>query len=636
MCGICGIVFSDHQKPVGRGLIRQMTNAMRHRGPDGEGYHIAPGVGLGFRRLGIVDLETGNQPLYSEDRNLALICNGEIYNAPELRTELAARGHVFRSSSDVEPILHLYEEQGEECLRRLRGMFGFALWDARRRRLMLARDRLGIKPVHYAVMQDALAFASEQKSLLMIDHLGRRLDVQALHDLFTLGFVRGPKTFFLGIRRLQPGHYLIFQDGKISVRCYWEPSFLSQDDPGPRLRPEDWAEALLEKVRDSVRVHLRSDVPVGAWLSAGIDSSMVTGLMSRISGEGIPTFTLGFESSHFDEVTGQKTLDQYPEYGLANDRTVCRQSDLEMLPLAIWHLEDPVTSFLDILRMRLSELSARHVKVVLSGEGSDEILCGYPWCVRDKVQRSLAGLPLVWRLLTLLRPFIPASKNWMGASPPGPSEMNLGRYRSFICPQRTRIMQNLFSPSLKEELSLVGEPDDDWSEPERFSRWHPLNQLQYMDMMIRLPDYINHTLDRASMAYSLEVRVPFLDAELVDFCSLIPPALKIRGLQEKFILRRAAGGVLPGPIARRKKRGLAAPVAEWMQGPLPGFAVELLSRESLERKGYFNHVFVERLLRKHRAGQGRHGRLLAGVLGVQLWDEIFLKGRRPEGAPPTV
>ena len=634
MCGICGIVFSDHHQPVGRELIRQMTNAMRHRGPDGEGYHIAPGIGLGFRRLGIVDLETGNQPLYSEDRNLALICNGEIYNAPELRTELAARGHVFRSSSDAEPILHLYEEQGEECLGRLRGMFGFALWDARRRRLMLARDRLGIKPVHYAMMQGALSFASEQKSILTIDRLERRMDVQALHDLFTLGFVRGPKTFFLGIRRLQPGHYLIFQDGNISVRCYWEPGFPSQDEPAPRLRPREWAELLLDKIRDSVRVHLRSDVPMGSWLSAGIDSSMVTGLMSRISGERIPTFSLGFDSPRFDEVTGQKTLDQYPEYRLLNERTVCRQSDLALLPLAVWHTEDPLQSLHHILRMRLSELSARRVKVVMSGEGSDEVLCGYPWFVRDKVQRSLAGLPLTWRFLTLLRPFIPAWKYWLGTSPPVPRELDLARYGNLIDSAGTRGLQNLFSPEVKRELSTVGEPGEDWSPPERFGSWHPLNQLQYMDMTIRLPDHINHNLDRGSMAYSLEVRVPFLDAEVVDFCSLIPPALKIRGLQEKFILRRAAGSVLPGPIARRKKRGLAAPVADWMKGPLPGFAVELLSRESLGRKGYFNPLAVERLLRKHRAGQ-RHGRLLAAVLGVQLWDEIFLKGHRPEGAAPT-
>jgi asparagine synthase (glutamine-hydrolysing) len=636
MCGICGIVFSDHTQPVDPGLIRRMADVIRHRGPDGEGYHIAPGVGLGFRRLGIVDLKTGDQPLYNEDRSVALLCNGEIYNAPELRAELEARGHVFRSASDAEPILHLYEDRGEECLAGLRGMFGFALWDARRRRLMLARDRLGIKPVHYAVMPGALSFASEQKSVLMSGQFEPRIDAKALCDLLTLGFVRGPKTLFPGIRRLQPGHYLIFQDGKISVRCYWEPSFPSQDEPSPRLRPREWAELLLDKLRDSVRVHLMSDVPVGAWLSAGIDSSVVAGIISRISDNPVKTFTLGFEATQFDEISLQKTLDQYPAYRLSNERTICRKSDLDLLPLAVWHSEDPVPTFLDILRMKLSEMSSRHVKVVLSGEGSDEVLCGYPWFVRDKVERSLSGLPLVWRILVLLRPFIPAWKRWLRASPPGPCEMNLERYKDLLGFPRRKGIQNLLSRSMKSALAMAGEPDEDFSLPALFGSWHPLNQLQYMEMKIRLPDYINHTLDRGSMAYSLEARVPFMDAEVVEFCSRMPAALKIRGLQEKYILRRAAAGLLPGPIRRRKKRGLAAPIGQWLTAPLPEFAVELLSGGSLRSKGYFNPLTVERLLRKHQAGQAHHGPTLAAVLAVQLWDEIFLRGFRPEGVKSTI
>jgi asparagine synthase (glutamine-hydrolysing) len=294
MCGICGVVYAHGERPVDAAMLRRMTGSLRHRGPDSDGFYTAPGIGLGVRRLAINDLQTGDQPIANEDGTVTVVCNGEIYNFHELRQELLAAGHRFRTRSDVEVIVHLYEEDGPACLNRLRGMFGFALWDERRRQLMLARDRLGIKPLHYALGQDACYFGSELKAILLAGVVERQLDVQALRDLFIFGFVIGPRTFFGGIRRLLPGHYLLYRAGRATIHQYWDLAFPERGDASP-WRAEEWADALLAKLQETVRVHLRSDIPVGAWLSPGIDSSSVVSLMRGQVPPPIQTFTLAFE-----------------------------------------------------------------------------------------------------------------------------------------------------------------------------------------------------------------------------------------------------------------------------------------------------------------------------------------------------
>jgi asparagine synthase (glutamine-hydrolysing) len=627
MCGVCGMAFLDPGRPADTEQLRRMTSIVRHRGPDSDGFHTGPGIGLGVRRLSIIDLETGDQPIASEDGSVTVVCNGEIYNYRELREELEAAGHRFRTGSDVEVIVHLWEDRGVECLGRLRGMFGLALWDARRRQLLLARDRLGIKPMHYALGDDGLYFGSEIKSILMADRVERDVDAGAIRDLFAYSFIPGPKTLFGRIRRLPAGHYLLYRAGDLSIRPYWDVSFPGAAEDGPRLSEDEWAEALLEKLVTSVRLHLRSDVPVGAWLSAGIDSSAIVALMRRLTGAPLQTFSLGFEDRQFDELGGAQTLDQFPEYDLSNHRAVCGARDFELLPKIVWHCEDPTTTGNEVARMLLSALAAERVKTVLTGEGADEVFGGYLWFRFDRLLRPLSAVPLAVRRLAapgpLARRFPWGSRLYLA-----PREMNGARYKAMVGPLHSGLAESLFSDDLRARLA-VGSGDEELVPAQRLQGWHPFQQLQYWELKTRLPDFIMLKLDRASMAHSLEVRVPFLDHELVEFCARIPPSLKMRGLREKHILRRALRGVLPRSIVERPKRGLATPLDAWLRGELPGFAVEPLSRERLLDTGYFRPDAVRSLLERHRAGHGRYGDLLLGVLWIQLWEELVRGGCRP-------
>ncbi len=394
MCGICGIASADGVRTPARDLLERMADTLRHRGPDGSGFFAAPGIGLAMRRLAVVDLKTGDQPLASEDGSIAVICNGEIYNAPELRRDLEQRGHVFRTRSDVEPIVHLYEERGAECLHDLRGMFAFALWDGGRRRLLLARDRFGIKPLLWAEHRDDLLFASEAKALLPVLGAPSGPDPAAVRDLFAFGFVTAPRTFFPGIHRLPAGHLLICEGGRATLRRWWGPRFPRRGEEDHTKSPAVWARLVREKLEESVRIHLRSDVPLSTQLSAGVDSSSVAALALRLTGGPVESYTLGFAHAACDEIAGQRILSDFDGYDLPNRRAICGPGDLARLPEALWYQEDPTTSGLEVPRLLLAELAARRFKVVLTGEGADELFGGYPWYRIDRFLRPFAGLPL--------------------------------------------------------------------------------------------------------------------------------------------------------------------------------------------------------------------------------------------------
>jgi asparagine synthase (glutamine-hydrolysing) len=612
-------------------LLQDMVDSMFHRGPDGRGSFIAPGIALGMRRLSIIDLETGDQPISNEDGTVTIVCNGEIYNYVELRRNLRILGHEFRTESDVEVIVHLYEQYGVECLGYLRGMFSFALWDARDGTLLLARDRLGIKPVHYSVAGRALYFASEQKSILAAGALEPRLDLHALRDLFYLGFVGGPKTMCTGIHRLLPGHYLVYRRGEVRIEKYWDVSF-PDSPPISSLSVGEWAEALFEKLVESVKIHLRSDVPVGATLSAGIDSSGIVSLMCDLLDRPVQTFSIAFENPAFDEIRTQSTLADYPGYPIYNERIVCGERDFELLPKALWHCEDLSTSGLEIPRMMLAEICSHHVKVVLTGEGSDELFGGYGWFRADKYLRPLAILPLWLRRLMLLGPLLPGMRPNASRIHLAPREMGSSRYRTMIGPPHPEYMYQLLSAETRASLEEVGNVGENVILPGDFRHWHPFNQLQYHELKLRLPDLIMRDLDRTSMTYSLEARVPFLDHELVEFCSRIPPSMKMRGLTEKYVLRQALRSSLPNEILQRKKRGLSAPFEQWLRGKLPAFAEEMLNERCIRQKGYFDPVGVHRIIKMHKNGQQDCGKHLMAVLVAQLWDEIFLKNLR-NGCP---
>jgi asparagine synthase (glutamine-hydrolysing) len=621
------MALADPRRPPPPAIVERMTTAVRHRGPDGRGLHAAPGVGLGVQRLAIVDLDTGRQPIENETGTVLVVCNGEIYNHVELRAALEARGHRFRSRSDVEVVAHLYEERGFETVDHLRGMFSFALWDADRRRLWLVRDRLGIKPLHYAVTPGALYFASEIKSMLAAEIDPGPTDVRALDAVFAFGFVFDPHTMFSGIRRLPPGHWLLYREGQTQVHQYWRlPAGRVASGEGP-ADTATAAARLRAKLEETVRLHLRADVPLGAWLSSGLDSSTVVALARRMTSP-LPTFTLTFDEPEFDESRDRRTLDRVPGHEVPNERVRCDRSAFDRYPEALWHTETPSTHTSEIPRLLLAEAAARHVKVVLTGEGGDEVLGGYFWYLADRLLQPAAVLPYALRALlarTLLGP-------WGRELLLGRNDMGWPRYRRMVGPLDAAERHGLFSDDVRHQLRDAGPADSDGT-PDAARPRDRFERLQQHDLGRRLPGYVTSTLDAATMAYGLEARVPFLDHELVELCAEIPSRLKVRRLHGKYVLRQAVADLLPQDIVWQRKRGLRAPMAAWLRGPLPAFADELLSSSRLRAAGYFEPGAVARLLERHRVDAASDGRLLLGVLSVQLWDELFRRVNARVGGP---
>lgn len=582
---------------------------------------------MGFRRLSIIDLKRGDQPISNEDETVTVVYNGEIYNYLELRERLLAAGHRFRTDSDVEVIVHLYEDYGLRCVEFLRGMFAFALWDGQHRRLMLARDRFGIKPVSYAVTGDALFFGSEIKSVLAGEAVERTVHAHAMHELFTVGFILAPHTLLRGVQRLPPAHYLLYQAGTLTVQRYWDLRFPAQGQDVPQRREEEWAEAVQAKLDESVRFHLRSDVPVGAYLSSGLDPSGVTALMSRQDTHPIPTFSVSFDDPRFDEIGSTRILSALDPDHFRKTVTTCGIKDFDLWPKAIWHREDPSLSGGIIPHLLLAQRASQEVKVVLAGEGADEVFGGYAWYRVEKLLQPFLHLPGgLRRLISKIPSF---RRKWsrscraLGA----PAPMSRSRYTQVIDNSTDSLDERLFSEAIRDQR--LREQDSSWSLelPTQFEHWSRFSQLQYLDLNLRLSDYITRSLDAASMAHGLEVRVPFLDHEFVELCNQIPPHLKLHRLKEKHILRRALKGLLPEEIVNRKKRGLAAPYWPWAR-VRPSFVQDALSEQELRERGHFEPREVRAMVAQQQAGTRDHGRELIGVLGVQLWDEWFLRDTR--------
>ncbi len=625
MCGICGIAPADSSALPSAAVLQDMTASLHHRGPDGQGVHLAPGIGLGVRRLAIIDLETGDQPIASEDGPVTVVGNGEIYNHAPLRTALLARGHRFRSRSDIEVIVHLYEEHGPAGVERLRGMFAFALWDGRRRRLLLARDRLGIKPLYYAVAQGTLYFGSEQKAILAAGTVDRDVDPEALRDLASFGFVTGERTLLARVRQLLPGHCLLWEAGRLTTHAYWDLTFPARDGGEPRVTAAAWAERLRNRLEESVHLHLASDVPVGAWLSPGIDSSAVTALMSRHAPAPVSTYSLTFDDQPTDEVRALGTLDGHPAYALAPHHVACGPAEVARLPEAVWHAESPAALILMLPRLALARSTARELKVVLTGEGSDELLGGYPWFRIDRTAQRFVGWPRVARRLVAAAGRRVGRRGRVLQLLPSARRMEPGWYAELVGPALGRPPAALWSRDLRQWLGRRPPDDPPWRDPAGFASWHPAHQLHYYDTKVFLPNYVVHALDRASMAASVEARVPFLDHEVVELCATIPPDLVLRRGEEKHVLRRSMADVLPAEIVARPKRPFVAPVEAWLRRPLPERLEHLLERPALRAAGYFDPDAVQQALGRHRAGLERRGRVLLTILGLQLWHELFAR-----------
>lgn len=610
MCGIAALVMEE----VPPEPLRSMVAAMRHRGPDSDGFFREAGVGLGIRRLSFIDLEGGHQPLSNEDGQVVAICNGEIYNYLELRQQLQARGHHFKTRSDAEVLVHLWEDLGEAMVGQLRGMFALALWDRRQQQLFLARDRLGIKPLHYAFCQGGLIVGSELKTVLASGLIRPQLDSLALTRMFRSGLLPAPDTLLQGVYRLPAGHTLCYQGGRARVSRYWRPPFPHR---GGYLRRsfQDWAEELRYRLQDAVAVHLRSDVPLGAWLSPGIDSSSIAGLMARQCSHSVSSFSMGFEDPTCDELGAGRLLDEFPEYRLQGHRLLCRTRDLEGLVQGVWHREIPTSAGMELIHLQLAQQASLQVKGVLTGEGSDEILSGYPWYRAQKVLGPLGALP-GW-LRQGLGAALVAHGRWPGAGRilQAPAEMGWERFLALIGRPHWQPLQRLFSPAYRQTLD---EPLAPLDLPEDWPELHPQARLSYLDLTLRLPEVILRTLDLCTMAHSLEARVPFLDHPLVEFCCQIPPRVKMPGLREKALLRQAMRGILPEELRRRPKRALTPPTESWMASRWSPELEGHLAAERIRHFGVFEPAAVEQL--RHQG----HPRLLMLVLTSQIWMQHFL------------
>ncbi len=627
MCGICGKLELRGNERVPPSLVRAMAETIRHRGPDDEGYYVSGPVGLGFRRLSIIDLHTGHQPLSNEDKTVWIVFNGEIYNYQELRTYLLSKGHTFRTQTDTEVIVHLYEELGPACLEKLRGMFGFAIWDEKARTLLLARDRVGIKPLYYQLTEDSLIFASELKAILTDPSVVREIAPEMIDRFLTFLYVPGDETLLRGVRKLPPGHYLMVKDGQATVGQYWDLQFA---EPYRKLSTQEAEAELLSLLSDTVSLHMIADVPVGVLLSGGVDSTGVLSLAVNHTDKTISTFTVGF--------AGEGFADERPYARLAAERFATRHHEMTIsardfasfLPQYVWHMEEPVCEPPAIALYYVSQLARKHVTVLLSGEGGDEAFAGYNnyrnlvWLERLKrggpaMNSALAGgMSLANSMLgsDRLAKYVPL----MGETFPD------YYYSRTANPYRTtgNGLGSVYSADFRNEIDRGRSV-----QPVRILQNHmrgrdTLNTMLYIDTKTWLPDDLLIKADKMTMANSLELRVPLLDHQVLEFAASLPPSLKLNGTNTKYILKRALGRNIPSAIRNRKKTGFPVPYESWLRTELRDMAWDILTDAKTINRGYFCRDAVVRLLQANQTGRN-YSKEIFSLLSLELWQRIFLE-----------
>jgi asparagine synthase (glutamine-hydrolysing) len=632
MCGIYGVVsLSPEHRPDPR-VLEPMAAVTVHRGPDDEGRYAGKRIALGMRRLSIIDVDGGHQPISNAEQTVWVVCNGEIYNFRELRGELIEKGCRFQTRSDTEVIVHAYAEYGDRFLERLRGMFGIALWDTRRGRLILARDRLGIKPLYYLRDGERLLFASEAKAILAAPGIHAEIDPTGLRQYLSLGYVPAPYSMFRGIRKLPVASTLVVQDGETEISRYWElPRALDEETNERR-----WIEAVLDTTERAVASQMVSDVPIGAFLSGGIDSSAVVSLMSRHSPEPVKTYSIGFDSGaagqFYNELPFARSVAE--KFGTTHKEILVRPNVVQLLPKLLWQMDEPVADSAFVTTFLVAEFARRDVKVILSGVGGDELFGGYfrylgehyggyyrkiPRLVRERLIRPLARrLPAdrhsaLLNLSRLARGFLLAAD--------GTAEQ---RYRSYI---------GVFDDAARERLLVDGDDGEYDALARAFASSAGADSLRTLfevDLQTQLPDDLLLLTDRMTMATSLECRVPLLDEELVELSARMPARFKIRGRELKFVLKRALSELLPREILYRKKRGFGAPMGAWIKGQLRPLTHHLLSRRAVERRGLFRPAAIERTLALHEASKEDHTDHILGLMNLEIWCRMYLDGRSPE------
>jgi asparagine synthase (glutamine-hydrolysing) len=627
MCGIVGIVERDPIRPVLEADLDQMIRTLVHRGPDEEGSVRLPGLGLGMRRLSIVDLAGGSQPFSSEDGSIQLVANGEIYNFQELRRELETRGHAFRSRSDIEVLVHAYEEYGVEFLPRVRGMFALALWDGRTRTLLAARDAAGEKPLYYTLTPRGLLLASEIKALLTRGEVSRELDLEALDQFLTYEYVIAPRTIFSGIRKLPAAHYLIYRDNEVTVRRYW-----SAADVVPRAwNDADATEALRAALTRAVERQMMADVPVGVFLSGGIDSSAVAAFMAAGAGPDRPvqSFSMGFADGSYNELPYAREVAAH--LGTRHREGTVTPDVVTLFEKLVVHLDEPFADVSLFPTYLVSRMAREHVKVVLTGDGGDELFGGYDAYVAQQLAGRLErvaprfALRLLDRMAAVLPPsekkkgLVNKTRRFLSGIAQAPADIGQYRWMTFLSPaSRAR----LYTPRLREALA-----SRDVYAPVRevfgeAAASDPLNHQLYADLRIYLADDILVKVDRMSMATSLETRAPFLDLDLMELAFSMPGTLKIRGGERKYILKRAMEGRLPARILERRKEGFSIPMKNWLRRELAGPMEALLT--SVATRGLFDPAELRRLMIEHRDGRENHAHVLFSLMVFERWAQEFL------------
>lgn len=629
MCGIAGQVRADGN-PVDRGLIDRMCAAVRHRGPDSHGMFLADGVGLGIQRLAVIDRQTGDQPIFNEDRSVVVVLNGEIYNYRELREDLVSRGHRFATRSDTEVIVHLYEELGERCVARLHGMFAFALWDVRRRQLVLARDRVGKKPLFYALRGHAMTFASELGAVLADRDVSNEPDHRAMDCFFAYQYVPAPMSAFVAIKKLPPASVLVLRDGKARIERYWSLDFARKRTFASTAEAH---EAIRDGILKSVRRRLVADVPVGAFLSGGVDSSAVVAAMARTGTGTVRTFSIGFEVERFNELPYAKALAE--RLGTQHHEYVVRPDAMAMLPKMVKHYGEPFADSSAVPSFYLAELARRHVTVALNGDGGDEAFGGYPRYPHVSVLQRLDRVPqFVRRAGAAVCARLPERGD---RNAPLRRARRVGETLALSTPERYVAYMSTMGGGLRPErlytpeyAELVGPSAaaDVLLEPWRESTGAALVDIMLdVDTRTYLPGDLLVKMDIATMAFSLEARSPFLDHELLELAASLPATLKVRGAETKVGLRDALRPWLGDEVLDRPKRGFEAPVSEWLRSELQDEVRDILLEAPARARGYFREPYVRELLDRHATGAEDNSKGIWALLMFELWHRTFVDTR---------
>lgn len=626
MCGIVGKWNFQTGAPVEQSLVQGMARKITHRGPDDEGFYLQGALGLGFRRLAIIDLsQAGHQPMSNEDGTVWIIFNGEIYNYQELRPDLERRGHTFRSRTDTETIIHLYEEYGEQCVQRLRGMFAFAIWDSRKEQLFLARDRVGKKPLKYYLGPDGITFASELKAILADPSVPREIDLGAVDAYLTYQYVPHPQTGFRGIQKLPPAHTLTICNGKVALQRYWQLDFSKKAVRSER----EWGEAIREKLNAAVKIRLMSDVPLGAFLSGGVDSSAVVAFMAKNSAQPVKTFSIGFREQTHNELPYARAVANM--YGTDHKEFLVEPKALEILPKLVNHYEEPYADSSAIPSYYVAQQTRQHVTVALNGDGGDENFAGYPWYPVHTFAYRYAALPRVLqamvaggaRLAKHAFPSTLTNRSWRFARGVGESApQRYLRYMAYFHPDELR---SLFTPEHLQQYDRTATENFLLRYFAEARAQFPIDQALFVDIATYLPDDLLVKVDIATMAVSLEGRSPFLDHEFMEFAATIPSNLKIRHGEKKYILKRALEGIVPHENLYRKKMGFSVPLVHWFRHELRPFLEETLFARDAFVLTIFQEAALRQLLKEHLTGRINHANRLWALLTLEMWHRTFFR-----------